>query len=219
MGEMTEFRSDTYDEKLERILQAAASVFAEKGYHRASIRDLSRATGVSLSGLYYYVASKEDLLFQIQEHCFGTVLENLEQRLRGTNEPVRRLQVFIENHLRYFAANRCEMKVISHEAASLGAEYRERVNALKRRYTEICTGILRALAPPGGAPDLRVATYSLFGMMNWIYNWYDPQGDVGVDQLADTMSRLFLHGFLADGALALPVAQAEAYTPPSIWRR
>ena len=67
-----------FDEKLALILRTAAAIFADKGYHRASIRDISRATGISLSGLYHYFDSKETLLFLIQDHCFGTVLDNLE---------------------------------------------------------------------------------------------------------------------------------------------
>src|SRR5215210_4171661 len=79
---MTDERS-AYDEKLESILRTAASIFAEKGYHQASIRDIARATGVSLSGLYYYFDSKEELLFLIQDHAFGTLTGNLERMLEG----------------------------------------------------------------------------------------------------------------------------------------
>src|SRR5512142_3554742 len=84
-----------HDEKLALILRSAATIFAEKGYHQASIRDISRATGISLSGLYYYVRSKEEILFRIQEHSFATVLENLEALLEGENEPEQRLRLFV----------------------------------------------------------------------------------------------------------------------------
>ena len=71
-----------YDQKLEFILRTAARIFAEKSYHSTSMRDISRATNVSLAGLYHYCKSKEELLFLIQDNCFGRVLERLEQRLR-----------------------------------------------------------------------------------------------------------------------------------------
>src|SRR5712675_3296068 len=76
-----------YDQKLELILRTSARIFAEKSYHSTSMRDISRATGVSLAGLYHYCESKEELLFLIQDHCFGRVLERLEQRLAGVSEP------------------------------------------------------------------------------------------------------------------------------------
>lgn len=211
----------SYDDKLALILRKAAAVFAEKGYHQASIRDISRATGVSLSGLYYYVKSKEELLFLIQEHGFGTVLANVERILDGVKDPRRRLRLLIENHLRFFVANMQEMKVLSHEADSLTGEYRRRVNAVKRRYTAICTDILEELRPPESTLDLRVATFSLFGMLNWIYNWYRPDRDVPVAQLADNLDLLFVRGFLATAAeeVAGGAGRPPEEAGPSIWRR
>lgn len=211
----------TYDDKLALILRTASAIFADKGYHQASVRDISRATGISLSGLYYYFDSKEELLYLIQHHCFETVLDNVERLLDGVDDPAHRLRLFVENHLRYFVGNMKEMKVLSHEADSLGGEYRRRVNAVKRRYTEICTDILASLLPEDSPIDLRVATFSLFGMLNWIYNWYHVDRDVPVTELADDMSRLFLRGFLAGGSrmpwtVTEPDPAEEAR--PSIWR-
>ena len=205
---MTDERS-AYDEKLESILRTAAGIFADKGYHQASIRDIARATGVSLSGLYYYFNSKEELLFLIQDHAFGTLINNLERLLAEETEPQRRLRILMENHLRYFIANTAEMKVLSHEGESLTGDFRRRVNAKKRRLTELAMEILRELRPNGGV-DLRVATFSLFGMMNWLYNWHRPEVDVPTDTLVDDMHRIFVEGFLPPGAAMSDAARAAA---------
>src|SRR5687767_10897794 len=165
----------TYDDKLALILRTAASIFAEKGYHDSSIRDISRGTGVSLSGLYYYFTSKEELLFLIQDHCFTTLLDNLDPVLEQEPDPLRRVQLMVENHLRYFVNNMKEMKVLSHELESLSGEFGQIVNAKKRAYTERCGLVLAAAAPTDTPIDARVAVFSLFGMMNWIYNWYHPE--------------------------------------------
>jgi len=214
---MSDERS-AYDEKLESILRTAAAIFAEKGYHQASIRDIARGTGVSLSGLYYYFDSKEELLFLIQDHAFGTLLESLEQRLEGVAEPHRRLRILMENHLRYFTGAQAEMKLLSHEGESLTGDYRRTVNAKKRRLTDVAGEILRELRPEGGI-DPRVATFSLFGMMNWLYNWYRPGADVPVEPLVEDMYRIFLHGYLPEGAQLPEGAEAAAAgeTRP-IWR-
>src|SRR5690606_23406418 len=97
--------STAYDQKLESILRTAASVFAERGYHRASIRDISRATGVSLAGLYYYFQSKEELLFLIQDHALEQLIGGAEERVVGVTDPRERLRRLMENHLRYFVQN------------------------------------------------------------------------------------------------------------------
>jgi AcrR family transcriptional regulator len=190
-----------YDQKLEFILRTAARIFAEKGYHPTSMRDISRETNVSLAGLYHYCRSKEELLFLIQDNCFGRVLERLQERLEETSEPVEKLRLVIENHLSFFAANMAEMKVLSHEADSLAGEMHEHVSGKKQDYTKLVRKILSEVQQvrASGAPkvDLTVATYALFGMMNWIYNWYDPRGKLSVNELVDNITRLFFSGFLA----------------------
>jgi AcrR family transcriptional regulator len=189
-----------YDQKLEFILRTAARIFAEKSYHSTTMRDISRATGVSLAGLYHYCKSKEELLFLIQDNCFGRVLERLEQRLSDTADPVQRLRVFIDNHLAFFAANMAEMKVLSHEADSLAGDLHARVSGRKEKYTRLARKILGDVQQQGSKKsrqiDLTVATYALFGMMNWIYNWYNPRGKLSVADLVDNVMRLFLTGFL-----------------------
>jgi AcrR family transcriptional regulator len=213
-----------YDQKLEFILRTSARIFAEKGYHSTSMRDISRETQVSLAGLYYYCKSKEELLFLIQDNCFGHVLERLEERLSETTDAVEKLRLVIENHLSFFAANMAEMKVLSHEADSLAGEMHERVHGKKQQYTRLVRRILseaQALLDDNRQKlDLTVATYALFGMMNWIYNWYDPHGKLSVNDLVDNVARLFMSGFLA-GTLARELqfmpktAKAERL---SVWR-
>src|SRR5919202_3943690 len=93
-----------YDQKLEFILRTSARIFAAKGFHSTSMRDIARATRVSLDGLYYYCKSKEELLFLIQDNCFGRVLTRLQERLGDADGAVEKLRLVIENHLSFFAA-------------------------------------------------------------------------------------------------------------------
>ncbi len=212
-----------YDQKLEFILRHAARIFAEKSYHSTSMRDISRATGVSLAGLYHYCKSKEELLFLIQDNCFGRVIERLELRLADATEPAQRLRVFIDNHLAFFAANMAEMKVLSHEADSLAGDLHARVSGRKEKYTRLARKILSEVQQQPSARespiDLTVATYALFGMMNWIYNWYNPRGKLAVADLVDNVTRLYLTGFLngsQDRTLDWPSStRAERL---SVWR-
>jgi AcrR family transcriptional regulator len=206
-----------YDQKLEFILRSAARIFAEKSYHSTSMRDISRATNVSLAGLYHYCKSKEELLFLIQDNCFGRVLERLEQRLQDVEDPIAKLGIFIENHLSFFAANMAEMKVLSHEAESLRGDLYTHVSTRKDNYTKLARKILSEVQQTGNSKepiDLTVATYALFGMMNWIYNWYDPQGKLKVSDLHDNVMKLFLNGFMTDGMRHSVPLLSES---PSVW--
>ena len=200
-------QSSRHDQKLEFILRTAARIFAEKSYHSTSMRDISRETNVSLAGLYHYCRSKEELLFLIQDNCFGRVLERLEKQLHEVDDPVTKLGIFIENHLSFFAANMAEMKVLSHEAESLRGDLHAHVSTRKDNYTRLARRILQEVQESTKKQkpvDLTVATYALFGMMNWIYNWYDPQGKLKVHDLAQHLTQLFLDGF-SPGVLPGPL--------------
>ncbi len=183
------------DAKAQRILSGAAKVFSDKGYHNASMRDIARETGISLAGMYYYFASKEEMLFSIQQFCFRAVLEGLRERLDQTSGAHDRLRAFFHNHLSFFIANVREMRVLSHEGESLTGEHHREVADLKREYFRALTEILEEM--PGlqwNESELRRVGLSIFGMVNWIYTWYDPRRDGTADELADRMCALVTRG-------------------------
>ncbi len=189
MSNRLEPTSRNYDEKLQRILKISAKIFAEKGFHRTSVRDISRATKMSLAGLYYYFTTKEELLYLIQERCFVTLLHGWERAATADMDVRTRIRVFAENHLSFFCHNMHEMKVMAHEDESLTGEFQVKILVLKRRYVKVIMDLIRELQDREGKKgiDLRVATFSLFGMMNWIYTWYQPKRDLPLPQLMEQM--------------------------------
>jgi TetR/AcrR family transcriptional regulator len=187
-----------FDQRLSQILLHATDVFDEKGYAGASMRDLSRASGMSLAGLYYYFESKEKLLYLIQRHTFTTILERLRTRLEGVTDPDARIRVLILNHLEYFLANQKAMKVLSHEDEVLKNGYGAEIAAIKREYVHTCMELMEQLKCARGLDfSSRTATLSLFGMMNWIYTWYKARVDGNAEELAREMGDIFLRGVSA----------------------
>jgi AcrR family transcriptional regulator len=180
-----------------QILTYATDVFCEKGYEGASMRDLSRASGMSLAGLYYYFESKERLLFLIQKHTFTTIVQRLKSRLEGVSDPEQQIRIFILNHLEYFLANPASMKVLTHEAEALKNGFASELAAIKRQYYRICVGLLDELKSVRGLQfSTRIAVLSLFGMMNWIYTWHNSRVDADAEQLATEMGDIFLRGVM-----------------------
>jgi TetR/AcrR family transcriptional regulator, cholesterol catabolism regulator len=195
----TSLPASRFDRRLAEILTHATEVFRKKGYEGASMRDLSRASGMSLAGLYYYFESKERLLYLIQKHTFTTIVRRLKQRLDGVSDPEQRIRIFILNHLEYFLANQAAMKVLSHEADALKNGFASEVAAIKREYYRICVGLLDELKREEGLQfSTRIAVLSLFGMMNWIYTWHNPRVDADADGLARAMGDILLRG-IANG--------------------
>lgn len=164
------------------------------------MRDLSRACGMSLAGLYHYFESKEELLYRIQKHAFETIIENAKSRLASASDPEERVRVFIENHLEYFLANKEAMKVLTHEDETLKNGRGAEIRAIKREYYRICFELLEDLKREQGLQfPVRLAVLSLFGMVNWIYTWHNPRVDADAGALAKEMGDIFLHGLVQNG--------------------
>jgi AcrR family transcriptional regulator len=184
-----------FDRRLSEILVHATDVFCKKGYEGASMRDLSRASGMSLAGLYYYFESKERLLFLIQKHTFSTIVQRLKTRLENVDDPERCIRIFILNHLEYFLDNQQAMKVLTHEDDALRNGFGAEIAAIKREYYRICVGLLEDFKKAYGLQvSTRTAVMSLFGMMNWIYTWHNPRIDADAERLAREMGDVFLRG-------------------------
>lgn len=159
------------------------------------MRDLSRASGISLAGLYYYFDSKERLLYLIQKHAFTTIVERLRERLAGEADPEQRIRAFVFNHLEYFLSNYKAMKVLSHEDDVLQNSFGAEIAGIKREYYRICLDLLEDYRRDKGLQfSSRIAVLTLFGMMNWIYTWYNARVDGSASQLAAQMSDIFLQG-------------------------
>lgn len=198
MADRLEPSTRHYDKKLQRLLKTSARIFSEKGFHHTSVRDISRATRMSLAGLYYYFETKEELLYLIQERCFLTLLQRWEQAAATHGDARARIRAFTENHLSFFLHNMHEMKVMAHEDESLSGEFQEKILVLKRRYVKVLMDLIGELQEQEGGKrfDLRAATFALFGMMNWIYTWYQPERDLPFAQMIQQMLRIYFFGLI-----------------------
>ncbi len=181
-----------------RILQAAAGFIAAHGYHGMSMRDLAKATDRSLSTFYNYFSSKEDVLFVLQKEAFETLISVINETLEGVTDPVGRLYLFILNHLCYFVHHPDVMRVLVHEAGALPARRRRAVRRVKEEYFGIALEIVRTLIHQTAASvdeiELERRTYSMFGMLNWVYGWYEPSRHGTPQEVARTIHVLALSG-------------------------
>ncbi|MFQ5670033.1 MAG: TetR/AcrR family transcriptional regulator [Acidobacteriota bacterium] len=190
---------DAYETRHLELLKEAAALIARGGFHKTSIRDLARATGRSLSGLYYYFTSKEELLFQIQYHCYTTLLAAARRVVRRDATPHDRLVAFISHHISYFRHNMDEMKVLAHEDLTLGGPRGRRILELKRAYSRLLIDLVTDYQagmrrrPPRTPPDL--AAFILFGMMNWMYTWPRQLRSRPAEELAAAVAEIFVCGF------------------------
>ena len=183
------------------ILDAAARAIAKHGFHGMSIRDLAAETGQAVAGIYNYFSSKHEVLFEIQTSAFGTLIATAEDALRGVDSPRDRLFAFIFQHVRYAAEHADVMRVLVHEAGTLPPPERAKVRALKERYYDLGHAIVAGLyreGPKGRRADLERVTYGIFGMLNSVYGWYEPERHGTPGEVARSLHRLAISGLTAE---------------------
>lgn len=186
-------------EGLDEILRKSATLMAAKGFHGTSMRDLAQETGRSLSGLYHYFRSKEDLLFLINSGGFTTLNTVWRELVETIEHPHEKLFAFIYFHISYFVEHMDEMRVMTWGTQTMHLEKARVIQKLKDRYTDGVKDVVRGLSEScTGQPidDLRLArqTYLLFGMMNWTFTWYSPKRHGSTGDLIKDIYRTFVSG-------------------------
>jgi AcrR family transcriptional regulator len=189
-------------QKLDNLLAASAALIADKGFEATSLRDVSRALDVSLAGLYHYFDSKEELLFQIQYRTFASLLARQEETLVAPGSAEEKLRRLVLGHLAFFAAHPNELKVCTYELESLKGDRYEKTEAIRRRYYRLMSMVLAELMgiPTTNGKEPRASRHAalfVFGMLNWIFMWYEPARHGSVDQIGDEMIALVLNGVRA----------------------
>lgn len=169
----------------ERILQAAATLFAVHGYYGTGIRAIADESGVTMSTLYHYMQSKDELLQSIMEFAFGALLDMGNDALASTDDTVGRLVRLIEGHVAINALNRITVSVLTNEARVLKGEERERVLGTRRTYQGIWQSVLETGKSEGvfDIGDVPMTRFALLEMCTGVGIWFTPTGRLSVEQV------------------------------------
>ncbi|MBI2161841.1 MAG: helix-turn-helix transcriptional regulator [Candidatus Rokubacteria bacterium] len=179
------------------ILEAARDVFARRGFHQASIREIARTADLSLAGLYHYVRGKDELLFLVLDNALDTLLGALDQSRRTARTPEMKLLALIQTHLDFGFHHAAELKIINRDYDLLPEPRRAEIAAKRGEYLQQGLAVLRELDPNGRSGDeLLSATNLLLGMLNGIATRPFLRSREDARTLAPKVGALFLYGFL-----------------------
>jgi len=177
------------------LLKEIAKLFYERGYEKTSIRDISRALGISNAGLYYHFKDKQEMLFAITSELIDEAIDDLRRNLPKIEKPEDQIFWIIYSHIMYYKNNKNETKVLVHERYTLEGEYAKLMREKEKEYVRLLEDTIRKMVGDTATKDkLKVATYSLLGMLNWLVHWYDPEGSLSPEELAKGISNIFLGG-------------------------
>lgn len=183
------------EEKRTKIREAAAKLFAEKGFENTTTRDIAGAAGINNASLYYYFDSKEQLLYQILEEVIRTGLERITEIEQSPRPLKEKLALTLRIHTTA-AVDFDKMKLLVHDQRSLSPGHREELNQKQSEYVSRLIAILQQLQDRGEMLDidLTVCAYAFFGMVSWAYRWYRPDGKVKLEELSEIFYTIFTQG-------------------------
>jgi AcrR family transcriptional regulator len=186
--------------KLQKICRLAARVFYEKSYDGASMQNIAEAVGLTKAGLYHHVGSKDRLLFEIMNYGMDLLDETVLQKVKDLQDPREKLRQTIIGHIQLIVQTwDYETTVILHENRSLKAPLRKKINVRKKEYIFYLEDLITKVQEQAGTKPLiapHLATFILLGIVNWLYQWYRPEGPIKLDELAQTYADFFFRGLL-----------------------
>lgn len=186
-------RQAKFAKRQSSILKAASRVIARDGFQGASMRTMAAKGRIGLSGIYYYYKNKDELLYAIQHHAFNSLVESLKQRLGRGETPEQKLRAIIENHFQFYVVNSDEFRVCVHEIDSLSGKYYKSVLAIRQEYFRLVREVVGQVLGRGQY-ETDMATFFLFGSLNWVYMWYDPVKNADIQKVTTQFLRVFLNG-------------------------
>ena len=185
-------------EPRQEILRTAARLFQERGYDATSMNDVAAALKLSKGGLYHHFQSKDEILFHIMSHAMDITEERVINAVRRVEGAEARLRELIRLHIEVVLSEEDrEITVMLHENHPLPTALRRKINARKKDYIHFVENLVtdvRRQRNSGSSVTPRAAAFALVGMINWIYQWYKPEGALTGEDIVRQYTDIFFRG-------------------------
>ena len=188
------------EKKRQIIRDAATKLFVQKGFENTTTRDISSAAGISKSAPYYYFDSKEELLFQILDETITKGL-NLIKEIEDSGISLKeKFNEIIGLYTKYYTTDMNRLRLLANEQKSLSPEHQKILNNKQKEYVKVFVRILDSLKEQVRIVDFNttVTAFAFFGMVHWIYRWYDLNGPVKLPELSKIFHHIFTKGIYVD---------------------
>ena len=176
------------------------------------MQEIAKAVGLTKAGLYHHVGSKVGLLFEIMNYGMDILDESVLEKIKGIEDPCEKLRQTIRGHIDLIIRGRdLEITVILHENRSLKGALRKKINARKKAYILYLEDLIAQVQEKSGREPLippSLAAFNLLGIINWLYQWYRPEGAISQSELAQGCIDFFFRGLLGETTLRSPQVDA-----------
>ncbi len=183
----------------QEILDAAAMIFHQKGYADASVQEVADAVGILKGSLYYYIESKEDLLFRMLVEVHEGARDIVADIEAIDAPPLEKLSLYIRRHVEYNTHNLSKIAIYYHDFELLSSARRKQIVKQRSLYEQFVVGLLREAQQAKEIDrelDPTLVANAVFGTANWIYTWYQPGGRETPEHLGKLYAELLIKGVM-----------------------
>jgi AcrR family transcriptional regulator len=182
------------------IYTKAAEIFHAQGFDATSMSNIAAAVDLTKAGLYYYIQSKEDLLYAIMNYAMERLETKVIEPSRAFDDPAARLRSIIACHGKLLVEGNKAVAILTDEIEGLVPKHRRQILDRKRVYFDFVRDTLETLRSSGKLRDVNstVATFGLFGTLLWLPRWFRPDGPLAGDQIIEEIINIALGGLLKD---------------------
>ena len=184
----------------QEILRTSARLFQLQGYDATSMNDIAAALKLSKGGLYHHFQSKDEILFSLMNHAMDITETRVLNPAKAVPDPEERLRTLIRLHIAVVLSERDrEITVMLHENHPLSPALRKRINSRKKDYIHFVENLVaevQRLRGSKGTVTPRAAAFALLGMINWVYQWYRPEGVLQEQSLTQQYTEILFQGAL-----------------------
>lgn len=186
--------------RLQDLIEISARLFRAKGYAATSMQDIAREAGMLKGSLYHHIGTKEDLLWLISKPTLSELVSGVREILEDSRLPlITRLRQGMRVHVRRFHSHDTFMAVVAQEGINaLNAGRHAELVRLQKEYFELWQTLFRKGIRSGeidASLNPAIMSYAVLGMVNWMLRWYDRDGALKPDEIADQFARLLIDGF------------------------
>jgi AcrR family transcriptional regulator len=181
---------------MEEILARAAELFYAKGYHATTIEDVAREVGMLKGSLYYYIRSKEDLLYELLLGIIVKGEQHASKAIEGVTDPTERLEKAVEAQIEHIIQNQTYVGLFLHEFDTLSGKRQKRIQQEMLKYQKIFVDTIREGQSQGHfvEGDTLLLTDAILGMTNWIYRWYPGTRNPGLEGVKKAFISFIMNG-------------------------
>ena len=180
------------------ILEAAAQIFSQKGFHAASMQDIAQAVNLQKASLYYHVSSKQEILLALLDRALDLLIEHMQKVMQQPLPPDEKLRQAMVAYLQAMLDHRDLASVLLLEHRSLEPDLHARHIPRRDRFERLWRDLIQEGLDSGvfSCFDPSLAARAMLGVMNWTITWYRPDGPLSTEQIAEQFADLFLSGML-----------------------